>query len=434
MKNESTKVKVSLNQFLILAIAILTTIYLLQLFLAGGFSTITMFKSLLWIQPKSQETRKKATFSTKYILPVSYSFFPYVDNHPNFIRYYLPVMVYALLFKVFSPNAAVINILNGVLFVINGALVFLIVQKLLRTQKEALNISSKEIDIIALLTTISSSFLTFTYLRLSLLDNYEVLSYTLILLMVFLALDRQIKPIILGAVGGLLFLSKPSFAFFIFTITFYFLLPDIKNFKRFFLRGLVAVLGFFIIVSPFIIRSIILTGEPLFALQNKVDIIKGIVYSHDQLYKSFSIPPAAKKVISNNIDLFFQRWGIRFVSAIKNLFSIETIAAWIGIPLLIIKVKERRDFILSYLFFLIIHMIVVANYLEVTDTVRIYTSILPFLIVLGYTGIFVYFYLFFKDKLPVMTKRIIVSLGICAILPSLSSLHKNMHFRKSERE
>ncbi|MEN6622860.1 MAG: hypothetical protein ABFD50_15080, partial [Smithella sp.] len=76
------------------------------------------------------------------------------------------------------------------------------------------------------------------------------------------------------------------------------------------------------------------------------------------------------------------------VLALKNLFSKEYIIAWLGLPFFLIFFKKSRRLVYSYLIFLVIHIVIVANYLEGPDTARIYTPLLGFFVVLGFAGLF----------------------------------------------
>ena len=233
----------------------------------------------------------------------------------------------------------------------------------------------------------SASILSTTYFQMALSDNYEILSYTLLLITINVVINKNTKPLLFGGLCGLLYLSKPTFSFFIVVFTLYYLF-SYKSTRNWFTSGLLCSLGFLIIVSPFIIRSFLLTGEPIFALQHKIDNIKGITFSHDELYKSFSKPPSLISTVLHNKDAYFHRWQERVLSAVKVLFRNDNLISWIGLPFFLFHFKKQRWLAFSYLIFLAIHIIVVANYLEVLDTNRTYTPILCFLVVLGSLGIY----------------------------------------------
>jgi hypothetical protein len=241
--------------------------------------------------------------------------------------------------------------------------------------------------LIAIFTAVTASLFVSSYFKMALSDNYEVITYTLLLIIINVVINKNTKPLFFGVLCGLLYLSKPNLSLFVVVFTIYYLTPKILT-KKWFVSGLFCALGILIVVSPFIIRSYILTGEPMFALQHKIDNIKGVVLSHDELYMSFSQPPSVISTILNNKTAYFLRWQKRVLSALKNLLRNDNIISWVGLPFFLFYFKKSRWLAYSYLIFLTIHIVIVANYLGVSDTGRVYTSLLSFLVVMGSLGLY----------------------------------------------
>ncbi len=397
---------------------ILVIYYLIEMRITKSYLSFFQFNSKLVMDTAqiARNTMRGDFFVTKYILPVGYAFFPTVINHPDFIRYPLPILVYALLFKVFSPSALYVRLLNAFLFIVNGGLIYKLALKILNLQGVDDEQKKSIRNWLALFVAVTSSVFSFSYLQMALSDYYEVISYTMLLLTLLLGFDRKINPILFGMVCGLLYLSKPTFSLLIFAITVYYLMPR-RTFKDWFLNGLLCVAGFAIVISPFVIRSLLLTGEPLFALQHRIESISGVVLSHDELYKTFDIPPSVIGTISNYKAIYINRWIERVTAALRDLFVREYSVAWVGTTLLLLLNEKVRAFVFSYFAFLILHVVIVANYLDVIETWRIYTILLAFLMVLGMTGVsLILFKLLNKLGNIHWRNTALVSLLLCSLL------------------
>lgn len=336
----------------------------------------------------ARNTIRGKFFITNYILPVSYAYFPNISQHPDFLRYPLEVLIYSLIFRIFSPSAIYIRILNAILFLVNGGLIYRLTLVALKFGTISLDHDKENIyRAIALLTAIISSVFFFFYFNMATRDNYEVITYSMVLVTLNIGITRKTSPFIYGIVCGLLYLSKPTYSLLIFFLTIYYLLGR-KNFKDWVIGGCICVAGFLIIISPFIIRSYLLTGEPFFALQQKIDLIKGVVYSHDELYKSFQKPPSVVETIKNNSSAYFARWLRGVLATANKLFSFPRLFVWMGILLLLLKNKPLRSFVFCYLSFVFIHVIIITNYVVIPDIERIYVPVVGVLYVLGLVGFF----------------------------------------------
>jgi hypothetical protein len=410
-----------LNKYYLALFVVLAFSYLLASIVSGRINSISNFTTQ-FVMDTAQVARNTINghfFTTNYILPVGYAYFPTFVNHPDFIRYPLPVLIYSFLFIVFGQSALYIKLLNALLFIFNGALIYkLVLMVQIKETHTEITQSCNRAQQIAFLTAIASSLFALTYFQQALSDGYEVISYTFLLLTLSMALRRRNPPFVFGVLCGLLYLTKPTFALFVFFATLYFL-GSRKNFKQWFSDGLLVVLGFSLLVTPFILRSYLLTGEPLFALQQKVDLIKTTWESHDQLYKTFSKPQSVISFVTADLSGYINRWSLRVLDAIKNMFIGENLLAWIGMIPLFLFFKRSRAFFLSYFGFLAVHIIVVANYLAIWDTARIYSILMCVLIVFSFLGIFkTLYFLIEKHSKTVVSLKVFVSTSFLLVLIS----------------
>ena len=85
---------------------ILGICYLIGMKATDSFQTIQYFDSALVMDTAqvARNTIRGDFFITKYILPVSYTYFPTIQNHPDFIRYPLPILLDSLLFLLSPPT------------------------------------------------------------------------------------------------------------------------------------------------------------------------------------------------------------------------------------------------------------------------------------------------------------------------------------------
>ena len=381
-----SKIKMlKIDKYLVILILLLVVCYAVGFYTSGAYDLRRTFnnKIVMGTALVARNTVNGDYFITKLILPVSYAFFPNVENHPDFIRPSFQVFLYSLLFLLGSPGALVIKMLNAFLFVLNGCLVYWLI---LRMAKLGLISNVQRINpkfqIIAALTAICSSVFFVDYFRMALQDYYEIITYTLMLITMHVILASKRKPFVLGMLFSMMYLSKPNMILFAIVYTFYILMfrtkPKIDDWLR---TGLVIIFGFLIIQIPIMVRSYIYTGDILFSIQKHVDTIKGIVSSHNQLYKSFELPPSTIDVIWNNLPQFILQWKNRVLTVFTYLFSIDKIFFWIGTLLFIRNNRNSRRLINSYLCFLVLHILLMAFVLESRDTVRTYRYIYSFIVV-----------------------------------------------------
>lgn len=377
-------------RIIFLLISILIVSYLIGMVTSSSFNNIRHFTSTL-VMDTAQIARNTARGNfliTKSILPVGYSFFPTITDHPDFIRYPFHILIYSVLFFVFSPSVIILKLFGFILYLLNGILIFLIVTKFCQSVNIHPFLTQKNnIHIVALLTAVSSSIFFPQYFRSALSGDLEIINYSLLLSTMLLILDQKIKPVALGCLFGLLYLARPNLLIFVAIFSLYLLISRYAR-SEWIGTGLKYFLGFSIVISPFVIRSLLLTGEPLFNLNSKVDIIKDIDanLSHDNLYKTFSLPPSLMSVVSQDFTFYFQRWTTGVARTIRYLFDLNKLIYWAGLGIFFYLFKKYRGLVLTYLVFLIIHTLVVSNIIKTGTIPRVYALILFFITLLGVLG------------------------------------------------
>lgn len=430
--------KISPFKFSIFLLLVLTVSYLIGMYNSFSFKNINLFSSTLVMDTAqvARNTSQGDFLITKSILPVSYAYFPTITDHPDFIRYPFQVLLYALLFFVFSPSVLIIKMFGFFLYLLNGILIYSIVSRICQsTFEDSSHTQKNNIHLIAVLTAAASSILFSRYFRAALSGDLEIINYTLLMLIINIILKEKTKPMAVGCLFGLLYLTRPNMIVFVAVFTLYLILSGYDR-SEWIAAGLKYMLGFWIILSPFVIRSMLLTGEPLFSLQQKIDIIKDVNADllHDFLYKTFSLPPSALSVLAQNKSNYLLRWSQRAVSAFQYLIDFDKLIYWSGLVMFIYFYKKYRWLVFTYFVFILVHIVVVSNFLKVGNTDRIYSFIFFFFIVLGILGIST-FTLFILRKLIMNRGRIslLPTLAVCSlpIITLLSNLGVGISFRSA---
>jgi hypothetical protein len=361
---------------------------------------------------------------TKYILPVSYAFFPTIEHHPDFVRPLFPVLIYTILFLIASPGAIIVKMLSAFLFLFNGCLIYWFVLRLMgHNLMDADNEIPSKDRIIAILASVCSSVFFTDYFIMALQDYYEIIAYTLMLITLHVVIGEKTRPVILGMLYCLMYLTKPNMVVFAVVFTLYILFFKTKPTLRDWLKmGMLSILGFVIIQAPFLIRSYIYTGDPFFSIQKKVNIVRWIVasQSQNQVYKSFNIPPALFETVLNNLPRVFSEWKYRIIKVLEYLLSLDKLVFWFGLVLFFIKFSKRRKLLFSYLLFLVFHVVFMALVIELSDTVRTYRYLFEFVVVLAFVGFFSLGADWFM-KIPLKTQRASIAL-LFLLLPVFTYL------------
>ena len=95
--------KINWNIFIAM-ILILLAGYLTAFALTKRATALTTFDNIM-SEDTAQIARNTVNgnfFTTKYVTPASYAYFPYLENHPDYIRYPFIILLYAFLF-LFAP-------------------------------------------------------------------------------------------------------------------------------------------------------------------------------------------------------------------------------------------------------------------------------------------------------------------------------------------
>lgn len=348
----------------------------------------------------ARNTLRGKFLQTKYITPVGYSFLKRLESHPDYIRYPLSILVYTLLFMVFPTSPGTIKILNGLLFLLNSFILARLLYVILKTRYRDPDHSNRT-ETIAWMAAVLPSVLIFPYFRFALSDVNEVLVITIVLATMY-ALVTNRHPLLLGALSSLLYLSRPNLGLLIPFVAGYMLFRTEGKARR--VRAIVVfAVVLVILLLPFVIRNVYYTGKPVFSLQQYVELNKDITGSHSTLYRSFSTPGPITEQFHDKLPLIkkkiINRWRIFLVSSIR--FYI--LPAWLGLPFFFWLFKKLRPLLITFLFFVLAHTIIISFLLQ---SFRINVPIYFPLTAFGYVGLIAAL-----EKLIPLPKRALTSIG-----------------------
>jgi len=376
----------------------------------------------------ARNTIRGNPFTTKYILPVGYAYFPQIENHPDFIRYPFIVMLYAALFIVAPLTAATIKIFNGILFIVNGVLLFLIALEIL-DRNNPLKLSGSMKNVIAVLSAIFNSFILEDYLRYSLSDAYEIPTISILLLLV-IAMYLLRSPTWAGVFQALLYLSRPNMIVFAPFVYLYILSLERISVKRFLKVSLGFGGMFLLILTPFIIRSLMLTGNIFFSLQQSIELIKGTAVDHRSLYNRFAIPESIFPLTRSFLKELLLKFFTEIVKPIQYAMKLEYMLGILGGFFFIFFFKKERKFIFVFILATILHIIVFSIYLQLD---RVYVPIYFILSFFGFLGLITALveaiWVLWNEKLdihPVLLSILILTFSRASLLET--------GFRRPERD
>jgi hypothetical protein len=319
--------------------------------------------------------------TTKYITPAGYAYFPYLENHPDYIRYPFVVLLYSLLFLVGPQSAATIKIFNGLLFLINGILVFVISFHILERKKDC-ELSESARNWLSALVAIMISFMLKNYFRYALSDEYEIPTITAMLVLI-IALILIKRPFFTGIAQAVVYLCRSNMVVFAPFVWLYQIWGE-KTFKERMRITLTYAFAFLLVISPFFVRNYLLTGNFLFNYHQLIELYKGVTGSHSDLFNNFAVVPPLFPIEKTFIINLMER----FRSIIKDPFIFaarpQYILGWIGIPFYLVRFKEGRNLLKLFLIGAIIHIILLSFFQQIE---RVYVPIFFILSIFGYLGI-----------------------------------------------
>lgn len=414
------------NRYFFLLAILLIVCYSIGFIKSGAYELRNIFSTKI-VMSTAQIARNNIQgnyLETKYILPVSYAFFPTIEHHPDFVRPLFPILIYTILFLITSPGAIIVKMLSAFLFLFNGCLIYWFVLRLMgHDLMDAGNKIPTKDRIIAILVSVCSSVFYTEYFIMALQDYYEIIAYTMMLITLHVVIGQKTRPVILGGLYSLMYLTKPNMVVFAIVFTVYILFFKTRPTLRVWLKtGTLCILGFVIIQAPFLIRSYYYTGDPFFSIQKKVNIVRWIVsaQNQNQVYKSFITPPSLLETALNNLPRVFSEWKYRTIKVLKYLLSLDKLVFWFGLILFYIKFTKSRKLLFSYLLFLVFHVVFMALVIELSDTVRTYRILFDFIVVLAFVGYFSVGADLFM-KIPLKTQRASIIL-LLLLLPVFTYL------------
>lgn len=357
--------------------------YLLGFLSTGAVDRFCTFDSVI-AQDTAQIARNTLDgdfLETKYILPVAYARFQNIENHPDYIRYPLPILTYALLFIVAPQHPATVKSLNGILFLLNVALVYYITLCLFRRQ-DHWTFPRHWIQGLAALCALSSSLLMLPYLRWALTDAYEILTVTAVLI-AFVATFLRQNPVLAGASATLLYLSRPNMAVFgLLMIVFIVARSEGRN--KMLRAALLFFISGFVVFLPFLVRNMVLAQEPLFYLQQSVELLKGVKGEHTELYRSFALPPSLFPMSPDEFRALTEK--ITHNLRLPIHFALETsyLLPWSGLVLFALFFRKERLVLITCIGFVLLHTIACSPFIQLS---RVYVPVFFLPLVLGYAGV-----------------------------------------------
>lgn len=358
--------------------------YLTAFMLTNRVNALTTFDNIM-----SEDTAQIARntingnfFATKYVTPASYAYFPYLENHPDYIRYPFIILLYSFLFLFAPQSAATIKIFNGFLFLVNGMLIFLIALNLLARKKDSA-LSHQANCWMAALTAIFTSFIIEDYFRYALSDAYEIPTITVLLLLILvIAQDRP--PALAGVIQAILYLCRPNMIVFAPFICIYLTMGK-KTIKEKLRVALIFSGAFFLILVPFLVRNMILTGKILFSYQQLFELYKNATAGHNDLYNNFSIAQPLFPITRTLLSSLYHKFLGEVVKPFTFASQTEYWLGWIGIPFFFLRFKNERRLLLLIILSLITHIGVFSLYLQLD---RVYVPLYFLASVFGYLGVF----------------------------------------------
>ena len=328
--------------FMIALLVILVIGYGLGFFITKRYRSLDEFDNIMSEDTAqiARNTIRGNIFATKYVLPVSYAYFPYIDNHPDFIRYPFIIFLYSVLFFLGPDSPATIKLFNGFLFLLNGILIYIIALNLL--ERSQIELSKGKKNWIAAFTSVLSSFLVERYFQYTISDAYEIPTITISLFLIITLIVLK-SPAWAGFAQAILYMSRPNMVVFLPFIWIY-LIWEKKSIKD---RLLITALffgSFFITLSPILVRNMMITGKLLFSLQQSIELLKDVTASHRELYMNFSIPSSIFPLTRPFISALFAKFKIEFVKPFTYLLKAEYLIGLFGILPFMIKFKKENKF------------------------------------------------------------------------------------------
>jgi hypothetical protein len=336
---------------------------------------------------------------TSYITPASYSAFPVLEDHPDYIRYPGVILTYAALFYLFGSDPSVIRVFNICLILPIFFFSFLLINSINPTKynrSKSLNSTRAEWNLkIVLFAVILSQEIA----RIIFKDAYEVYALAIFLGVLYFSFVKR-SPIIVGVLMGMLYLVRPNMLVF-FPAVLLFLSPTI-DYQRplLFLRSRrvwLAIFIFGLINAPFVLRNLEKAGTPIFSLQQTIELKKNIIASHEELYRSFRPSPkldledpgilaaASDKFIRNFTSVLYKNFsGLNFLLLVSAIFAA-------------VRSRKILHFLIPYLICTLLHLLVFSFYLE---AFRLYIPIVYPIYLFGVYEIIFRIRYIFISKLP----------------------------------
>lgn len=269
-----------------------------------------------------REIRSGHGFSTLQLFPRHIAYLDqrgllHSEHIPNLYRYPLPTLANAF-FLLFTPDvvrAAVIQ--TGVCFLLSIPAFFLLAWRLTSPM------------LAFLCTTLYLANPTFwSFSRSGLTEPLAVLLLLATALTMFAPNAKRIRRLafLTGALCGLAFLTRSQLAYlYPLSLLFYLTAPQ-KNDRIY--SALLTTAGFILLISPWAIRNMVLTGDPLFSFSSSRSLAFATRLLHSDLDMQLHAPPETAAVLSEYGPAIWKKTLNNFWPGILNPMAWTSSAAF----------------------------------------------------------------------------------------------------------
>ncbi|MCB1196492.1 glycosyltransferase family 39 protein [bacterium] len=247
--------------------------------------------------------------TTKFIRPVSLRFFPHYENHPELTSPPLYPIILGTFLKLFDKPGQLLGEIDRKVIIFGSGLFFLLSVPLFSWL--AFKLVGRNVAYLALFFYVTNIIV----LKNSVSALPDMLLTTLLLSLV-LALfyyegSNIFKPVLIGAILGLCYLTRYSFSLCVFPVLFYIFIKA-KRYKL--IHAVMFLVTFLVVIFPWLLRNYRITGNPFFTLEwykfkMFTEVIPGNLF-----WRSY-----VEQVFNRELDFFFMLR--KFCMGIKNHYA-----------------------------------------------------------------------------------------------------------------
>jgi 4-amino-4-deoxy-L-arabinose transferase-like glycosyltransferase len=276
-------------------------------------------------------------FSTDILRPLSFRYFQYLP-HPELIRPPLYPYTLALFFSMFGVNDFSCALSSGIFFILAIPLLYMLGKEMFKRN---------DIPLLAVIMVLLNK----SILELSITCSADMMYTFSIILILYIAIKFKDRIFLLGILLGISYLIRNNTLIFIpvwiiyiseFSIRRTYI--NIKNIGIF-------LSGFFIGISPYFIRNLIIIGNPFFTLYKYSILTYTKSFHFFDVWRIINPPSPFKLLISNPSELLgksiFNICRIIFQISPANIFILLIVLGGILIPVYSKKISNIKMLILG---------------------------------------------------------------------------------------